>query len=293
MKTAHTTTFRRSLRKGDCILAPGVYDCLSALLVKQAGFPAMMVSGAGVAASALGVPDIGLLTFTESLAVTRAIVDATDHPVIADCDTGYGNPLNVQRTIRAFESAGVAAIFIEDQVAPKKCGHFSGKAVVSVEEMTQKVRAAVDARRDPDLTIIARSDARAVEGPQRALERARAYVAAGADGIFIEAPLTREELAENVLALADLKVPLMANMAEGGKTPLLTHHELAAMGYGVVTFPGALQKTALHAMQELAASLSRTGGVDEFYPHKMISLDQRSAILGLDDYAKADKRILG
>ncbi|MDB5529600.1 MAG: carboxyvinyl-carboxyphosphonate phosphorylmutase [Devosia sp.] len=289
MSQTHKATLRKLLGEGACVLAPGVYDCLSALLVKQAGFPAMMVSGAGVAASALGVPDIGLLSFTESLNVTRAIVEAADLPVIADCDTGYGNPLNVQRTVRAFESAGVAALFLEDQVAPKRCGHFAGKDVVPVDEMVQKLRAATDARTDPDLLIIARTDARAIEGPERALARARAYVAAGADGIFIEAPLSRDELAGNVTALADLKVPLMANMAEGGKTPLLTHPELAAMGYGIVTYPGALQKTALHAMQELMASLARTGGVHEFYPDRMMSLDQRSALLGLDGFMQADR----
>jgi 2-methylisocitrate lyase-like PEP mutase family enzyme len=288
MNHLHRETLRRQLREGACVLAPGVYDCLSARLVAQAGFPAMMVSGAGVAASALGVPDIGLLTFTESLNVTRAIVESVDLPVIADCDTGYGNPLNVQRTVRAFENAGVAALFLEDQVAPKRCGHFSGKDVVPVVEMVQKLRAAVDARTDPNLLIIARTDARAVEGPDKALERARAYVAGGADAVFIEAPLTREELAENVTKLADLRVPMMANMAEGGRTPLLTMPELAAMGYGIVTYPGAMQKTALHAMQELLGSLTRTGGVNEFYPDRMMSLDQRSALLGLDTFMAAD-----
>jgi len=281
---------RQQLRAGECIIAPGVYDCLSARIAEQAGFDAVMVSGAGVAASALGVPDLGLLTFSESLAVTRAIVNTTSAGVIADCDTGYGSPLNVHRTVREFEQAGVAALFIEDQVSPKKCGHFVGKDVISPLEMGQKIRAAVDARRDQDLLLIARTDARAIEGPEAALRRARSYVAAGADAIFIEAPLTRQELADNVVALADLGVPLMANMAEGGKTPLLPGNELAALGYGIVTFPGALQKTALWAMEQLAASMRSTSGVAEFFPDRMMSLDQRSTLLGLRTFQELDDR---
>ena len=282
---------RRQMRNGECVIAPGVYDCLSAKIAEQAGFGAVMVSGAGVSASLLGVPDLGLLTFSESLAVTRAIVNATSAGVIADCDTGYGNPGNVYRTVREFDQAGVAALFLEDQVSPKKCGHFSGKDVISTQEMCQKLAAAVEARTDPDLLIIARTDARAIEGPEAALDRARAYVAAGADAIFIEAPLTRQELANNVSALADLGVPLMANMAEGGKSPLLTGNELAALGYGIVTFPGALQKTALWAMQLVASSMYETSGVAEFYPERMMSLGQRSALLGLAEHEERESRM--
>jgi 2-methylisocitrate lyase-like PEP mutase family enzyme len=282
---------RQQLRNQECVIAPGVYDCLSAKIAEQAGFGAVMVSGAGVSASLLGVPDLGLLTFTESLMVTRAIVNATSAAVIADCDTGYGNPGNVYRTVREVEQAGVAALFLEDQVSPKKCGHFSGKEVIPALEMCQKLAAAVEARTDPDLLIIARTDARAIEGPEKALERARAYVKAGADAIFIEAPLTREELANNVSALADLGIPLMANMAEGGKTPLLTGNELAELGYGIVTFPGALQKTALWAMELVAKSMQETSGVAEFYPDRMMSLGQRSALLGLSEHEERDRRL--
>jgi 2-methylisocitrate lyase-like PEP mutase family enzyme len=284
-------SLRQQLRNGQCIIAPGVYDCLSAKIAEQAGFDAVMVSGAGVSASFLGVPDLGLLTFTESLMVTRAIVNATSAAVIADCDTGYGNPGNVYRTVREFEQAGVAALFLEDQVSPKKCGHFSGKEVIPALEMCQKLAAAVEARTDPDLLIIARTDARAIEGPEKALERARAYVEAGADAIFIEAPLTREELANNVSALADLRIPLMANMAEGGKTPLLTGNELAELGYGIVTFPGALQKTALWAMELVAKSMQETSGVAAFYPDRMMSLGQRSALLSLSEHEERDRRL--
>lgn len=281
---------RDQLAKRQPIVAPGVYDCLSALVAAQAGFDAVMVSGAGVAASALGVPDLGLVTFSEAWAQTRSIVSCVDIPVIADCDTGYGNPLNVYRTVEEFEAIGVAALFIEDQVAPKRCGHFAGKDVVPTEEMFQKIRAAVDARSDPDLVIIARTDARALHGPEEALARARAYSEAGADAIFIEAPLTREELADNVRALAPLGIPLMANMAEGGKTPLLSVPELTELGYAIITYPGALQKTALRAMSDLMASLRRTGGLDEFYPDRMFSLDERSALLGLERFLARGNR---
>jgi 2-methylisocitrate lyase-like PEP mutase family enzyme len=283
---------RRQLRdriaSGTPIVAPGVYDCLSALVAAQAGFDAVMVSGAGVAASALGIPDLGLVTFSEAWAQTRNIVGCVPAPLIADCDTGYGNPLNVFRTVQEFEAIGVAALFIEDQVAPKRCGHFAGKDVVPTEEMVQKLRAAVDARSDPDLIIIARTDARAVHGPEEALVRARAFSEAGADAIFIEAPLTREELAGNVKALPG--IPLMANMAEGGRTPLLSIPELTELGYAIITYPGALQKTALRAMSDLMASLKCTGGLAEFYPEKMFSLDERSALLGLDRFIARGNR---
>jgi 2-methylisocitrate lyase-like PEP mutase family enzyme len=281
---------RAQLATNQPIVAPGVYDCLSALVAAQAGFDAVMVSGAGIAASILGVPDLGLVTFTEAWAQTRSIVNCVDVPVIADCDTGYGNPLNVYRTVQEFEAIGVAALFIEDQVSPKRCGHFGGKDVVPAEEMIQKLRAAVDARTDPDLVLIARTDARAMHGPQEALERARAFAEVGADVVFIEAPLTREELADNVRALAPLGIRLMANMAEGGKTPLLSIPELTELGYAIITYPGALQKTALRAMTDLMASLRRTGGLAEFYPDRMFSLDERSALLGLDRFMERSSR---
>ncbi|MCB4771582.1 isocitrate lyase/PEP mutase family protein [Ancylobacter sp. Lp-2] len=290
MADRHRRALRSQLARRTPIVAPGVYDCLSALVAARAGFEAVMVSGAGVAASALGVPDLGLVTFSEALNQTRAIVSAVDIPVIADCDTGYGNPLNVYRTVREFQAAGVAALFIEDQVAPKRCGHFAGKDVVPTEEMFQKIRAAVDARTDPDLILIARTDARALHGPEEALIRARAYSEAGADAIFIEAPLTRTELADNVDALAPLGIPLMANMAEGGRTPLLSIPELTELGYAIITYPGALQKTALRAMTDLMASLKLTGGLGEFYPEKMFSLDERSALLGLDRFLERGNR---
>ena len=281
---------RDTLAAGRPIVAPGVYDCLSALVAGHAGFEAVMVSGAGVAASALGVPDLGLVTFTEAWAQTRAIVNCVDVPVIADCDTGYGNPLNVYRTVQEFEAIGVAALFIEDQVSPKRCGHFSGKDVVATEEMVQKIRAALDARTDPDLVLIARTDARAVHGPDEALARARAYAEAGADIVFIEAPTTRDELASNVRALQPDGIRLMANMAEGGRTPLLSIPELTELGYAVITYPGALQKTALRAMTEVMESLRRTGGLAEFYPDRMASLDERSRLLGLDRFMARDAR---
>ena len=208
----------RSLLAGpDAVTAPGVYDCLTARVAEAEGAQAVIVTGAGVAASVLGTPDVGLLTMTEVATQTRNIVNAVDIPVVADCDTGYGNPVNVQRTIREFEHAGVAALFMEDQVSPKRCGHFAGKQIIPAEDMVQKLRAAVDAREDSDLLLIARTDARAVDGPQEAIRRARLYVEAGAEMIFVEAPHSVEELELIAHDLRPLGVPLMCNLVEGGK----------------------------------------------------------------------------
>lgn len=281
---------RQLLRERDVVIAPGVYDCLTARLVERAGFDAAIVTGAGVAASVLGVPDVGLTTMSESLGQTRNIAGSVTVPVIADCDNGYGNPLNVRRTVRDFEAAGVAALFVEDQVSPKRCGHFQGKEIVSRHEMAQKIRAAVDARRDPDLLLIARTDAAAVAGIAEAVHRARGYVEAGAEMIFVEAPQSEDELGFVGKELAPLGVPLMVNLVEGGRTPLLPVERLARMGYSLVTFSGSLQKTAIKAMQGLLASLSERGGVDDYYPSRMVSLGERSEILGLPAYFELERR---
>lgn len=280
------------LRRPGILVTPGAYDCLSARLVEAAGFEVVAVTGAGLAASALGVPDLGLLTMTEVVERVRAIVDCVNVPVFADCENGFGGPLNVMRTARMFERAGVAGYFIEDQPQSRRCGHFTGKSVVPVEEMVIKIRAAVKARENPDLVIMARTDARAVEGMEGALARARAYAEAGADALFVEAPQTRDELAEVAESLAHLGLPLKANMAEGGKTPLATADELEAMGYKFAHFPGSCNKVAVKAMQSFLADLRSTGSISDWYPERMATLDERSELLQLGDYLEVEQQLL-
>ncbi len=284
--------FRQLLAGPDPLVAPGVYDCLSAKVVEQAGFQAASVTGAGLVASVLGLPDVGLITMTEVLNQTRSIARSVTIPVFADCDTGYGNPLNVMRTIQEFEAAGVAGLFIEDQVAPKKCGHFEGKRLVSRTEMVRKIEAALEARTDPDLVIMARTDAVAVYGMEEALERARLYAKAGVDMLFVEAPQSREQLELIARELRPLGLPLMANMVEGGKTPVMDVGELAEMGYRFITFSGSLQKTAIWAMRSLAQKLRESGSVKSFYPGRLVSQDERSELLGLPRFYELERRLL-
>ena len=217
------------------MLAPGCFDALGARLIAEAGFPSAYMTGFGTAAARLGQPDVGLLTMTEMVDNARRIAGAVAIPVIADADTGYGNPLNVIRTVQEYETAGVAAIHIEDQVMPKKCGHMDGKHVIDALEMSAKVRAAVEARSSDEFLIIARTDARAVEGLAAALERARRYRDAGADVLFVEAPQSIAEIEAIAAALPD--APLLFNYAEGGKTPPVTHAQLRDFGFRLVIFP--------------------------------------------------------
>src|SRR5215213_517537 len=210
---------RTLLERGEPVLAPGAYDGLSARLVERAGFPAVYMTGFGASASLLGRPDVGLLSVAEMAGHARRLVQAVGVPVIADADDGYGNPLNVMRTVSEYEAAGVAALHIEDQVAPKRCGHMDGKDVIDAAEMVEKVHAAVEARRSPDLVLIARTDARAVEGLDAALERARRYRDAGADVLFVEAPESEDEVA--AVARAFPGTPLLFNWVDGGRTPPL------------------------------------------------------------------------
>lgn len=239
------------------VLAPGAYDALSARLVEQAGFGAVYMTGFGTSASLLGRPDVGLLTQTEMVGNARRIVQAVGVPVIADADTGYGNPLNVIRTVQEYEQAGVAAIHLEDQVAPKRCGHMSGKQVVPAQEMVEKVRAAVAARRNPEFVLIARTDARAVEGVEATLERARRYADAGADVIFFEAPQSEREVERVAEALAD--VPLLFNWAEGGRTPPVGLDQLRALGFRVVIFPITALLAATVAVRQALARVREAG----------------------------------
>jgi methylisocitrate lyase len=284
MKT--TTQLRKLIKKKGIIVAPGVYDCISARLAEKAGFELVTITGAGITASVLGYPDMGLITMTEVLNQVRNIVKSVHIPVFADCDTGYGNPLNVYRTVQEFEDAGVAGLFIEDQVFPKRCGHFEGKHLIPTEEMVKKIEAALDARKDPDLVIMARTDARAIYGLNKAIERARVYVKAGADIIFIEAPQTVEELRK---VAKSVNVPTMANMVEGGKTPLVSVQELEEMGFKFVVFSGSAQKIAIRAMQELFCTLKATGRLDSIL-NKIASLSERSEMLELSKFYEMEKK---
>jgi carboxyvinyl-carboxyphosphonate phosphorylmutase len=244
---------RELLAGPEVVLAPGVFDGLGARLVEEGGFPAVYMTGFGTAAALLGRPDVGLLTMSEMVENAARIVAACDLPVIADADTGYGNPLNVIRTVQEYERAGVAAIHLEDQVAPKKCGHMEGKQVIPAAEMEAKIGAAVAARRSSDFVIIARTDARAVEGMDAAIERARRYRDAGADVLFVEAAESEDEIGAVARRLGD--VPLLFNWAEGGKTPPIDHARLAELGFKIVIFPIAtlLGTTAWirHALAEI------------------------------------------
>ena len=240
------------------VLAVGVYDALSARLAERAGFELLFVSGFGVAGAQLGEPDLGLLTQTEILDATRRIAAAVDVPVIADGDTGHGGPLNAQRLVRELVRAGAAGVLLEDQVWPKRCGHMDGKEVVAAEEHVQKIRAAIEARGEADFAVIGRTDAREPLGLDEAILRGRAYAAAGADVIFVEAPLTREELKR---IAAEVPGPLMANMIEDGKTPLMGSDDLFEMGYHIVVYPLTGLLSASRALERAFAELRETGRV--------------------------------
>ncbi|HEX8732239.1 MAG TPA: isocitrate lyase/PEP mutase family protein [Ktedonobacterales bacterium] len=248
---------RELLARDEPVLAPGAFDALSARVVESAGFDAVYMTGFGTSAALLGQPDVGLLTQTEMVENAHHIVEAINIPLIADADTGYGNPLNVRRTVREYERAGIAAIHIEDQVSPKKCGHMDRKRVIPAEEMAAKIRAAIEARRDPDFLIIARTDARAVEGLEAALARAERYREAGADLLFVEAP---QSLAEIEAIASRLRgAPLLYNWAEQGKTPPLAYDQLRGLGFQLIIFPITLLLTATQAMRAAAERLRAAG----------------------------------
>jgi carboxyvinyl-carboxyphosphonate phosphorylmutase len=256
-RPAGPARLRALLESGETIVAPGAFDPLAARLVEEAGFPAVYMTGFGTSAALLGRPDVGLLTMTEMAGNAGRIAGCVDIPVIADADTGYGNALNVIRTVGTYEAAGAAGIHIEDQVAPKKCGHMEGKLVIPPEEMAAKVRAAVEARSQPEFVIIARTDARAVEGLDRALARARMYRDAGADVLFIEALVSEAEVEQAALAFPD--VPLLFNWAEGGKTPPVSLARLTELGYRIVIFPIGTLLAATAAMRVVLAEIARAG----------------------------------
>ncbi len=240
------------------VVAPGAYDALSARLVEQAGFDVVYMTGFGTSASLLGRPDVGLLGGAEMVDNVRRIVDAVERPVIADADTGYGNAINVVRTVRIYEQAGVAGLHLEDQVMPKKCGHMSGKAVIPTAEMVGKIRAAADARRDPDLVLIARTDAAAVHGLDEAIARARAFAEAGADVLFVEAPTSEDDIARVADELRGV-APLVFNWAEGGRTPPLSLDRITELGFSLVLFPIATLLAATAGVRSVLESIKRDG----------------------------------
>jgi len=280
-----TSTLRRMIAGGDIVVAPGVFDGLSARLAARAGFRAVYATGGGIARS-MGYPDLGLLGLTEVVDHLRPIIEHAGVPVIADADTGYGNALSARRTVREFERAGVAALHLEDQTFPKRCGHYEDKAVVPVGEMVQKLRAVRDAATDPDLVLIARTDALAVEGFEAAIERGHAYAEAGADMIFVEAPTTEAEIE----AVAKrLRHPLLINMFQGGKTPLVALDRLARWGYRVVIIPSDLQRASIRAMEDVLAAIRRDGNSAAMID-RMASFQEREAVVDTPGLLALDRR---
>ena len=280
---------RRLLARPEPLVLPGTADALTARIAVSVGFEAVYATGAGLANSMLGRPDVGLTTMTEAADAVARICDVVDVPVVADIDTGFGNAINAQRTVRAFERAGVAAVQIEDQVFPKRCGHFSDKAIVSTAEMVGKLRAVIDARHDPALVVIARTDAIAIDGIDAAVERAQRFVEAGADLIFVEAPITRADLES---LPGRIGVPLLVNMVEGGRTPLLPAAELGAMGYRVVLFANAVLRVAAAAARDALTELRATGD-SRVLLDRMLSWEDRQALVGLDEIERLEKRYSG
>ncbi len=279
---------RRLLEGPEILIAPGAHNAFTARMIEQTGFKAVYMTGSGAAMDLLGMPDLGFLTMSEMVIHAANLVQATNLPVIADADTGYGNALNVLRTVREYERAGVAALHIEDQVAPKRCGHFSGKEVIRREEMIGKIEAALDARRNPDLVIIARTDARAVLGLEEAIERGIAYAHAGADMIFVEAPESFEEMR---LIAGSIPAPVMANLTEGGRTPLADSRELQEMGYKMVIYPRSAAGAAARAIQELLEALKRDGTTKNFLD-RIVSFEGRNQITGMHAYEELEKKYL-
>lgn len=259
------------------VVAPGAHDALTARIIEKSGFKAVYMTGYGQAASHLGCPDVGLLTLTEMVDRARNIAACVDIPVIADADTGFGNAVNVQRTIREYEAAGVAAIQLEDQVSPKRCGHMLGREVINKDEMVGKIKAAVDARRDEGMMIIARTDARTVHGIEEALARGKAYEEAGADIVFIESPENVDEMRR---INQEIKVPTLANMVEGGRTPLLPNSELEALGFGIVIYPTASTYMTSKAMLDLMEHLMQEGTTKGIMD-KMVTFTEFNELIGL------------
>lgn len=278
----------KSIITKETLLAPGIYDALSGLIAEQSGARAVYLSGASIAYTRFGRSDVGLVSVSEVHDTLAAVTDRIQIPVIVDADTGFGNALNVQRTIRNFERAGAAAIQIEDQSFPKRCGHLDGKVLVKRDEMVGKVKAAVDARTASDTLIIARTDARAVEGLQEAIDRAHAYQEAGADILFIEAPRSFDEM-KTIRKSFHVSIPLLANMVEGGKTPVKTAKDLKKLGFNIVIFPGGAVRAATFQLQEYYAGLLENGSNSEF-SKRMHNFDSLNAVIGTPELLSIGKK---
>ena len=270
------------------MVAPGCFDGLSARLVEEAGFEAAYLSGGAVARS-MGIPDIGLVTMSEVIERTAQVVSAVRIPVLADADTGYGNAVNLIRTIREFERTGAAAIHIEDQITPKRCGHLDGKEVIPLAEMERKLEAALASRTDPDFSIIARTDARGVHGFDDAIQRGRAFAKLGVDALFIEAPQSEAELEEIPRALPN--IPILVNVFKGGKTPMLPVERLEQMGYRIAIYPSEAQRAGIHAMRTVLSLLKREG-TTETMDAALTTFKERDQIVGLDDWQGLERRYM-
>ena len=277
----HRPTLKLRLTQPFILLAPGVYDALSALVAEQAGFEALYLSGASIAYTRLGRSDVGLTTYTEVADTLARITERVQLPVIVDADTGFGNALNVMRTVKGLERAGAAIIQLEDQTFPKRCGHLDGKAVVPVQEMVGKLKAALDARTSPDTLILARTDAVAVEGLDAALERAEAYLESGVDALFIEALRTPEQM-DLACKRFGGRIPLLANMVEGGKTPVQSAVELQARGFSIAIFPGGTARAVAHTLQGYYASLHQHQ-TTLLWTDRMLDFDGLNAVIGTDE----------
>jgi carboxyvinyl-carboxyphosphonate phosphorylmutase len=276
------------LEKKEILVAPGAHDVLTAKVIEQVGFKAIYMTGYGQAASSLGKPDVGLLTMTEMLDRASKFVSAVELPVIADADTGFGNALGVMRTVEMYERAGVSAIQLEDQVAPKRCGHMAGREVVSMEEMIGKIEAAIEARQDKDFLIIARTDARTTHGFEESLKRVKEYEKAGADIIFLESLESKEEME---ILNKEITVPTLANMVEGGRTPLCTNEELQNLGYNLVIWPTASTYMTAYMMRELMKELKEKG-TTEGKMNEMISFKDFNDLIGLNEYNKLGEKYI-
>jgi 2-methylisocitrate lyase-like PEP mutase family enzyme len=279
---------KQFFKRDRLLVAPGCFDGLSARLVEEAGFEAAYLSG-GALARSMGIPDIGLVTMSEVIERAAQVVAAVKIPIIADADTGYGNAVNLVRTIREFERTGVAAIHIEDQITPKRCGHLDGKEVIPLAEMENKLQAALASRNDPDFLIIARTDARGVHGFDDAISRGRAFAKLGVDAIFVEAPQSEAELEEIPRALPD--VPLLVNVFKGGKTPMLPVERLQQMGYRIAIYPSETQRAAIHAMRQALGLLKREGTTEKM-DDALTTFKERDKVVGLDEWQRLEKQYM-
>jgi 2-methylisocitrate lyase-like PEP mutase family enzyme len=282
------SSFKQRLQQNQVLLAPGVYDAFTALVAQQSGFEALYLSGASIAYTRLGRSDIGLTTATEVADTLACITERVDLPVIVDGDTGFGNALNTMRSVKALERAGAAMIQLEDQTFPKRCGHLDGKSVIPVAEMCGKLKAALDARKSSDTLILARTDALAVEGWEAAVERAEAYLACGVDALFVEALRSPQQMADACQRFAH-RIPLLANMVEGGKTPVQSASALGALGFRIVIFPGGTARAVAFSLQKYYASL-HTHQSTLPMQDAMLDFDQLNAVIGTPELLALGQR---